>query len=73
LIYSTSHGLEKRIIEAKRTHSMSRVGRCMENDPMESFWATLTCERYDLKRYETFKALQQAIKSFIITNAIKKN
>jgi hypothetical protein len=45
----------------------------MENAPMESFWATLTCERYDLKRYETFKALQQAIKSFIITNAIKKN
>lgn len=37
----TSHGFKRRIDEAKMTHSMSRVGRCIDNGAMESFWGTL--------------------------------
>lgn len=46
-------------------HSMSRVGKCIDNGPMESFWGTLKCEKYYLNKYETFEALQQAIDDYI--------
>ena len=39
------------------THSMSRVGRCIDNGPMESFWGTLKCEKYYLHKYDTFEEL----------------
>lgn len=46
-------------------HSLSRVGKCIDNGPMESFWGTLKCEKYYLHKYETFEALQQAIEDYI--------
>ncbi|WP_410258468.1 transposase [Bacillus cereus] len=46
-------------------HSMSRVGKCIDNGPVESFWGTLKCEKYYLHKYETFEALQQAINDYI--------
>ena len=42
----TSHGFKRRIDKAEMTQSMSRVGRCIDNGPMESFWGTLKCEKY---------------------------
>jgi len=45
--------------------SMSRVGRCIDNGPIESFWGTLKCEKYYLKKYETYKVLKKAIQSYI--------
>lgn len=47
------------------THSMSRVGKCIDNGPMESFWGTLTCEKYYLHKYETFEDLSKAIDEYI--------
>nr|WP_245604676.1 IS3 family transposase [Paucisalibacillus globulus] len=61
----TSHGFKRRIDEAKMTHSMSRVGKCIDNGPMESFWGTLKCEKYYLHRYETFEELKKAIDEYI--------
>jgi putative transposase len=61
----TSYGFKGRIDEAKMTHSMSRVGRCIDNGPMESFWGTLKCEKYYLHRYETFEELTKAIDEYI--------
>jgi len=61
----TSKGFKGMIEEAKMTHSMSRVGRCIDNGPIESFWGTLKCEEYYLKKYETYKALKKAIQSYI--------
>ncbi|WP_252597870.1 IS3 family transposase [Bacillus thuringiensis] len=46
-------------------HSMSRVGKCIDNGPMESFLETLKCEKYYLHKYETFEAFQQAIDNYI--------
>ena len=61
----TSHGFKRRIDKAEMTQSMSRVGRCIDNGPMESFWGTLKCEKYYLHKYETFEELSNAIKKYI--------
>ncbi|WP_375199824.1 IS3 family transposase [Bacillus sp. RS11] len=61
----TSHGFKRRIDGAEMIHSMSRVGKCIDNGPMESFWGTLKCEKYYLHKYQTFEALQQAIEDYI--------
>ncbi|KIV51087.1 transposase, partial [Aneurinibacillus migulanus] len=45
----------------KMTQSMSRVGRCIDNGPMESLKKTLKCEKYYLHQYKTFEELSLAI------------
>lgn len=61
----TSKGFKRKIDSAMMKQSMSRVGRCIDNGPMESFWGTLKCEKYYLNKYETFKDLSQAIEDYI--------
>ncbi|WP_235425207.1 IS3 family transposase, partial [Heyndrickxia ginsengihumi] len=51
----TSKGFKRKIDAVKMTQSMSRVGRCIDNGPMESFWGTLKCEKYYLHQYKTFE------------------
>lgn len=56
----------KRIMEkANLTHSMSRVGRCIDNGQIEAFWGTLKVEMYYLHKFETYEALKDAIDSYI--------
>lgn len=56
----------KRMIEnAKMVHSMSRVGRCIDNGPIEAFWGTLKTEKYYLNKYDTYEALKIAIDTYI--------
>ena len=45
--------------------SMSRVGRCIDNGPMEAFWGTLKSEMYYLRKFSTFEELEQAIDEYI--------
>lgn len=47
------------------THSMSRVGKCIDNRPMESFLRTLKCEKYYLHKDETFEELSRVINEYI--------
>jgi putative transposase len=61
----TSYKFKRKLDTAKMTQSMSRVGRCIDNGPMESFWGTLKCEKYYLNTYENFKDLAQAIDEYI--------
>ncbi|MGO4694951.1 IS3 family transposase [Paenibacillus sp. 2TAB26] len=35
------------------------------NSPMESFWGTLKCEKYNLQTYRTFDELEQDIEGYI--------
>lgn len=51
--------------EAELTQSMSRVGCCLDNAPMESFWGTLKCEKYYLHTYRTFGELQKDVEDYI--------
>ncbi len=61
----TSLDFKKILDENKMSQSMSRVGRCIDNGPMESFWGTLKCEKYHLHRYETFDDLKRDIEAYI--------
>jgi transposase InsO family protein len=61
----THRGIKQRIEKVKMTQSMSRVGRCIDNGPMESFWGTLKSEKYYLEKYETFEKLSTAIDEYI--------
>ena len=56
----------KRIMEkANLIHSMSRVGRCIDNGPIEAFWGTLKVEMYYLHKFETYEALKDAIDTYM--------
>jgi putative transposase len=61
----TSLHFKRRIDEAKMEQSMSRVGRCIDNGPMESFWGHLKCEKYYLHKYATYEELSLAIDEYI--------
>lgn len=61
----TSLGFKKLLDGSKMVQSMSRVGRCIDNGPMESFWGTLKCEKYYLHKYHTFEELKRDIEAYI--------
>ena len=61
----THLGFKRRIDQAQMTQSMSRVGRCIDNGPMESFWGSLKSEKYYLEKYKTFEELSAAIDEYI--------
>lgn len=61
----TSHGFREKIKEAEMKHSMSRVGKCIDNGPMESFWGTLKSEKYHLHTYTTYEELCQHIDEYM--------
>ena len=47
------------------TQSMSRVGRCIDNGPMEAFWGTLKAEMYYLHNFQDDSSLKIAIEDYI--------
>lgn len=61
----TSYGFKRKLNEAQMTQSMSRVGKCIDNGPMEAFWGTLKCEKYYLHKYSTYEELANAIDEYI--------
>jgi len=61
----TSHAFRRMTKEAGITQSMSRVGKCIDNGPIESFWGALKCEKYYLHKYETFDELSHSIQQYI--------
>jgi len=61
----TSKTFKGRIDAAQMTHSMSRVGRCIDNGPMEGFWGILKSEMYHLSSYADYETLATAIEKYI--------
>ncbi len=61
----TSKFFKRMIEDANMVHSMSRVGRCIDNGPIEAFWGTLKTEKYYLNKYDTYEALEAAIDTYI--------
>ncbi|QPR70335.1 transposase family protein [Lysinibacillus macroides] len=56
----------KRIVDkAELTQSMSRVGRCIDNGPIEAFWGILKCEKYYLHKYDSYEELKLSIDGYI--------
>jgi putative transposase len=61
----TSPSFKRKIDKAEMVQSMSRVGRCIDNGPMEAFWGTLKSEKYYLNKYSTFEELKEDIEDYI--------
>ncbi|WP_139368225.1 IS3 family transposase [Evansella clarkii] len=61
----TSRPFKRMIEQANMKQSMSRVGRCIDNGPMESFWGKVKWEKYRLGSYNTFEELQKDIDDYI--------
>ena len=47
------------------TQSMSRVGKCIDNGPMEGFWGLLKRERYYKRRFTSREAIVSMIEEYI--------
>ena len=45
--------------------SMSRVGKCIDNGPMEAFWGTIKSEMYYIDKFYSIENLIQSIKDYI--------
>lgn len=45
--------------------SMSRPGKCLDNQPIESFWGTLKSEYYYRKHFDSFDQLKEGIEGYI--------
>jgi transposase InsO family protein len=47
------------------TQSMSRVGKCIDNGPMEGFFGTLKAEMFYEKKFKSLEELKEKIKEYI--------
>ena len=61
----TSKAFKAKLDAAGMMQSMSRVGRCIDNGPMEAFWGVLKVEMYYLHRFNDYDSLKTAIENFI--------
>lgn len=61
----TSKQFKTKLDKAGMIQSMSRVGRCIDNGPMEGFWGILKCEMYYLSKFTDYDSLVAAIENYI--------
>ena len=61
----TSPVFVKKLKSQKMVQSMSRIGKCIDNGPMEGFWGILKSEMYEDKHYDTKEELIQAIEKWV--------
>ncbi len=61
----TSKAFRRKLDEAGMTQSMSRVGRCIDNGPMEGFWGILKRETYYGRRFTSRADLVNTIETYI--------
>ena len=61
----TSKTFHQKLIEAGMRQSMSRVGRCIDNGPMEGYWGILKSEMYYLKKFTSKEELTDEIENYI--------
>lgn len=61
----TSKQFKAKLDRQGMKQSMSRVGKCIDNGPMEGFWGILKSEMYYLNNFETYEELVKAIEAFI--------
>ena len=61
----TSKQFRAKLDKQGMKQSISRVGRCIDNGPMEGFWGILKCEMYYLNHFDTYEELVEAVERFI--------
>jgi len=62
----TNKVFQKKLTSRSMTVSMSRVGRCIDNGRMESFWGTLKSEMYYLNQFHDINQLKEEINQYIV-------
>ena len=61
----TNKVFHQKLMDAGMSQSMSRVGKCIDNGPMEGFWGILKRERYYGKRFSSREELVAMIENYI--------
>lgn len=61
----TTQIFHDKLTAAGITQSMSRVGKCTDNGPMEGFWGILKRERYYGRRFTSRAELVKMIREYI--------
>ena len=61
----TSKVFRQKLNDTGMVQSMSRVGRCIDNGPMEAFWGMLKSEMYYLRKFKDYDSLTNAIEKYI--------
>lgn len=61
----TSKVFKCKLDEAGMIQSMSRVGKCIDNGPMEAFWGTLKSEMFYGIKFKDLESLQSKIEEYI--------
>lgn len=61
----TSRTFHHKLEQAGMTQSMSRVGKCLDNGPMEGFWGILKRERYYGRKFTSRSDLVSMIDNYI--------
>jgi transposase InsO family protein len=61
----TNRTFHQRLVNTGMIQSMSRVGRCLDNGPMEGFWGILKREIYYGKTFTSRESLTKAITDYI--------
>lgn len=61
----TSQMFQDGLVTNKMVPSMSRVGRCIDNCPMEGFWGIVKSEMYYINKFENEEQLRNAIDDYI--------
>ena len=61
----TNKTFHQKLVDAGMIQSMSRVGRCLDNAPMEGWWGILKSEMYYLRKFTSREELVSAIENYI--------
>lgn len=61
----TNRTFKAKLDKAGMIQSMSRVGRCIDNGPMEGFWGIIKSEMYYLRKFNSFDELVVAIHDYM--------
>ena len=61
----TNKIFKKKLDQAEMVQSMSRVGRCIDNGPMEGFWGILKSEMYHQHKFSDYESLKNAVEEYI--------
>lgn len=61
----TSPTFKHKLQQAQMIQSMSRIGKCIDNGPIEGFWGIIKCEMYYPNKFNTYEGLKSAIERYI--------
>lgn len=61
----TNKVFHQKLVDTGMIQSMSQVGRCLDNAPMEGWWGILKSEMYYLKKFTSREELVSSIHDYI--------